>query len=45
MNNEMMPWIKTFIGRILSFESNNVCLRHKFYRDIHTMAKIYQIQE
>lgn len=43
--NEMMPWIKTFIGRILSFESNNSCLRNKFYRDIHTMAKMYDIQE
>lgn len=43
--NEMMPWIKTFIGRILSFESNNVCLRRKFYRDVHTMARMYHIQE
>lgn len=43
--NEMMPWIKTFIGRILSFESSNACLRQKFYRDIHAMAKMYGLQE
>lgn len=43
--NEMMPWIKTFTGRILSFESNNDLLRRKFYGDILTMAKLYGIQE
>lgn len=43
--NEMMPWIKTFIGRILSFESNNPYLRNKFYRDIHAMARMYDVQE
>lgn len=41
--NEMMPWIKTFIGRILSFETNNDFLRVKFYRDISQMAKMYHI--
>lgn len=43
--NELMPWIKTFIGRILSFESNNTFLRQKFYRDIRTMANMYQAEE
>lgn len=43
--NEMMPWIKTFVGRILSFESNNPELRNKFYLDICAMAKMYGIQE
>ena len=41
--NEMMPWIKTFIGRIISFETNNEFLRMKFYRDISQMAKMYDI--
>lgn len=41
--NELMPWIKTFIGRILSFESNSVFLRRKFYRDLKEMAKMYDI--
>lgn len=41
--NELMPFIKTFIGRILSFETNNAFLRRKFYQDIDEMAKMYQI--
>lgn len=40
--NEMMPWVKTFIGRILSFESNNEFLKDKFYRDIQEMLGMYQ---
>ena len=43
--NEMMPWIKTFIGRIVRFESNNEYLVKKFYGDIRAMAKMYEIQE
>lgn len=43
--NELMPWIKTFIGRILSFETNNTFLRRKFYQDIKQMADMYQITQ
>lgn len=43
--NELMPWIKTFIGRILSFESNNQFLRQKFYRDIRAMFRMYEDTE
>ena len=43
--NEMMPWIKTFTGRIISFESSSEYLRKKFYRDIELMAKMYGIGE
>lgn len=43
--NEMMPWIRTFTGRIRSFESNNRQLYRKFYGDMHAMAKLYEIQE
>jgi len=43
--NDMMPWIRTFTGRILSFESNNDQLRRKFYGDMYAMAKLYDIQE
>lgn len=43
--NELMPWIKTFIGRILSFESSSRFLRQKFYRDIYAMADMYRIKE
>ena len=39
--NEMIPWIRTFIGRILSFESNNKFLVGKFYRDFREMQGMY----
>lgn len=40
--NEMIPWIRTFMGRILSFESNNTSLQRKFYNDIRQMAAMYE---
>ena len=41
--NEMMPWIKTFIGRIISFESNNEGLQTKYQRDLAQMMRMYRI--
>lgn len=41
--NEMMPWIKTFIGRIISFESSNEFLQTKFERDLEQMMYMYGI--
>lgn len=43
--NEMLPWIRTFIGRIISFESNNEFLVRKFYRDLEEMKKLYDTRE
>lgn len=43
--NEMMPWIKTFIGRIVSLESNNTYVVDKLYDDINRMFKMYDINE
>lgn len=43
--NEASPWIKTFIGRILSLESSNPILKQKFYRDMNKMADIYLKEE
>lgn len=40
--NEMMPWIKTFTGRITSFESNNDFLTKKFYSDMRQMSAMYE---
>ncbi len=40
--NEMMPWIKTFTGRITSFESNNDFLTKKFYGDMRQMIAMYE---
>ena len=43
--NEMMPWVKTFIGRIISFESDNEYLQTKFQRDMEQMMRMYGISE
>ena len=41
--NEAMPWIKTFIGRIISFESTKL-LEEKLKKDIRSMAKMYGVE-
>ncbi len=40
--NEVMPWIKTFTGRIISFESTNREVTARFYRDMEIMYQMYQ---
>lgn len=40
--NEAMPWVKTFIGRIISFESSD-WLKTKLESDIRRMAEMYGI--
>ncbi len=39
--NEMMTWVKTFIGRIVSFEGMPKPLEDRFKRDIIRMKKMY----
>lgn len=39
--NELMPWVKTFTGRILSFACSNSMIEKKFFRDMERMAKMY----
>lgn len=39
--NEMLPWVKSFIGRILSFECTNKLVENKFYADIKRMELMY----
>lgn len=39
--NEMLPWIRTFTGRILSLESNNTYLTRTFYGDTKKMINLY----
>lgn len=41
--NEMLPWLRTFTGRILSLESSNPCLKERFYNDIQQMADMYSL--
>lgn len=43
--NEASPWIKTFIGRIVVFETSNQELQEKFDQDIQMMHEIYGSEE
>lgn len=38
---EMLPWIRTFIGRITSLESTNEDVCRKFYRDFESVYRFY----
>lgn len=40
--NEMLPWIKTFIGRIIDIQGSNSVVIHKLERDLDKMYKMYQ---
>jgi len=42
--NEMLPWIRTFTGRILSLECTAKSVERQFYQDLQTMYQIYQIK-
>ena len=39
---ELMPWVKTFIGYIVSISCENEYLTERFYRDLEQMAKNYE---
>ncbi len=39
---EASPWIKTFIGRIISVECSDKSVSEKFYNDIFKMDRMYQ---
>lgn len=39
--NELLPWIKTFIGRIVKLEGGNDSARATFLSDIERMNKMY----
>lgn len=43
--NEMLPWIRTFIGRILSLECSAKSVEQRFYQDLQTMYQLYQIDD
>ncbi|MGL5435683.1 MAG: WYL domain-containing protein [Lachnospiraceae bacterium] len=38
---EMIPWIRTFTGRILNFTCSNKQVEQRFWHDIRLMQKIY----
>ena len=39
--SEMMPWIRTFIGRIVKLECSSEFTRQRFYEDLETMRELY----
>ncbi len=41
--NEILPWIRTFTGRILSLKCTDKSVEQRFYRDLQTMYQMYQI--
>lgn len=38
---EMLPWVKTFTGRIISFSCSNVGVENRFWNDMHKMQRMY----
>ena len=38
---EMLPWIRTFTGRIVRFECSDEFTRKRFYEDLETMRALY----
>jgi hypothetical protein len=39
--NESSPWIKTFIGRIVEFHTDDKQMQMRFYDDMRKLAKMY----
>lgn len=39
--NDISPWIKTFMGRIIQLEGNNTHVINRFYNDIERMKTMY----
>lgn len=44
-SNEMLPWIRTFIGRITEISFSNKELENRFKNDIQAMREIYCLNE
>ena len=39
---EMLTWVRSFIGRVIRFESDNTFAVNRFYDDVRRMAEMYQ---
>ncbi len=42
-SNEMLPWIRTFTGRIIDIQCDSKWLQHRFYEDMEKMYDLYDI--
>lgn len=40
-SNEISPWIKTFMGRIINLQGTNKAVVNRFYNDIKRMKEMY----
>ena len=40
-STEMLPWIRTFTGRIANFKCSNTFTRDRFYEDLEMMRALY----
>ena len=43
--NEMLPWIRTFIGRILKLTCTAKSVEQRFYQDLQEMYEMYGISQ
>lgn len=42
-SREMLPWARTFIGRIVSFTCSNKQVAETFYKDLNALCKLYEV--
>lgn len=42
--NEMIPWLRTFIGRIVDIQCTSPSFKRRFYRDLKAMFAMYNIE-
>ncbi len=42
---ELLPWVRTFIGRIVSLECSNSSVTDKFYRELQELSAMYGGEE
>jgi hypothetical protein len=38
---EMLPWLRTFIGRIVSLSCTNKAVEERFFTDLESLAALY----
>ena len=44
-SNEMLPWIRTFTGRIIDFECSSKRLEERFKDDLNYLYKMYDLED
>lgn len=44
-SNEMVPWIRTFIGRIVELEMDNEAVKKRLLEDLEEMYRIYGMED